>query len=149
MKWVWIIPGSFVVAIALIAIIGTMLPVKHTASRRSQYRQSADAVWAAIAGPQDWAPKNDPPITYEVVESVPPQRLVRRIADKNLPFGGSWTYEVEPVAGGSALRITENGEVYNPIFRFVSRFVMGHTRTIDETLKALGKKFGEQPGIED
>ncbi len=137
MKWVWIILGTLAGLIALVAIIGAMLPVKHVASRRSQYRQNADAVWKAISGSQDWAPKNDPPITFEVVESVPPRRLVRRIADKNLPFGGSWTYEVEPVAGGAALRITENGEVYNP------------ARTMDQTLQALAKKFGEDTRIEE
>ena len=38
-------------------------------------------------------------------------------------------------------RITENGEVYNPLFRFVSRFVMGHTRTIDTYLGDVARHF--------
>jgi hypothetical protein len=39
--------------------------------------------------------------------------------------------------------ITENGEVYNPIFRFVSRFIMGHTATLDAYLKSLTTALGE------
>jgi hypothetical protein len=67
---------------------------------------------------------------------------VTRIADPHLPFGGTWTYEVAPaVGGGSTLTITENGEVYNLVFRFISRFVMGYTATIDRYLEALRKKL--------
>ena len=40
-------------------------------------------------------------------------------------------------AGGSDLTITEDGEVYNVIFRFMSRFVFGHHATMDAFLKNL------------
>jgi len=43
---------------------------------------------------------------------------------------------------GSRVRITEHGEVYNPVFRFVSRFIMGHSSTASAYLKALGARFG-------
>jgi uncharacterized protein YndB with AHSA1/START domain len=81
-------------------------------------------------------------ITYEVTESEPPRRLVTTIADRGLPFGGSWTYELVPANGGTRLTVTEHGEVYNPVFRFVSRFVIGHTATIDRYLADLRKKLG-------
>jgi hypothetical protein len=42
------------------------------------------------------------------------------------------------------VRITEDGEVYNPIFRFMSRFVFGHTHTMDAYLRALGKATGQE-----
>jgi hypothetical protein len=42
------------------------------------------------------------------------------------------------------VQITERGEVYNPVFRFVSRFIMGHSATASAFLKALGAKFGAQ-----
>ena len=32
----------------------------------------------------------------------------------------------------------------NPVFRFVSRFVIGHTATIDRFLRDLGKRLGQQ-----
>lgn len=155
MKWIWIILGALAAAVALIAIVGAMLPVKHVASRRGRFRQSPEAVWAAISKPQDgsktWREStgNNKPITFELVESDPPRRMVSRIADKDLPFGGSWTYEIEPLADGAALRVTERGEVYNPIFRFVSRFIMGHTKSIEDGLRGLGKKLGQDVRIEE
>jgi hypothetical protein len=87
-------------------------------------------------------------IPYEIMESVAPTnaapgRLVARIADPKLPYGGGWTYEVSAADGGTQLRVTERGEVYNPIFRFVSRFIIGHTKSLEDYLNALGKKFGE------
>jgi len=73
-------------------------------------------------------------ITFEVIESIAEQKLVTRIADKNLPFGGTWTYEIAPDNRGTTLTITEHGEVYNPVFRFISRSVIGHTAQIDQYL---------------
>ena len=32
-------------------------------------------------------------ITFELAEAKPPERLVTRIADKGLPFGGTWTFD--------------------------------------------------------
>jgi hypothetical protein len=83
-------------------------------------------------------------IAYEAVESAPPRRLVTRIADPSLPFGGTWTYDIAPASSGSGptLSITENGEVYNPVFRFVSRYIMGHAATIDSYLKAVKARLG-------
>ena len=48
-----------------------------------------------------------------------------------------------PTDAGTRLTITENGEVYNPIFRFVSRFFLGYTSTMESVLRALGTKHGE------
>ena len=54
-----------------------------------------------------------------------PSLLVGRIADPSLPFGGTWTYRISAAAGGgSEVTITEDGEIYNPIFRFMARFVL-------------------------
>ena len=39
--------------------------------------------------------------------------------------------------------LTEAGEIYNPIFRFMARFVFGYSGTIEAYLKALHAKFGE------
>ena len=57
-------------------------------------------------------------IPLQVTEAIPPRRLVTRIADPNLPWGGTWTTEITPAPGGSVMRITEDGYVNNPLFRF-------------------------------
>jgi hypothetical protein len=166
-----------VVLVALVAIIvimvgiGAMLPKSHVVSRTITLHQSPDAVFATISNFKDvptWRPEvqgvealppdgnldrfreksSDGVVTYEVVEAKAPSRLVTRIADPSLPFGGRWIYEIAPVPGGCRVDITERGEVYNPVFRFVSRFVLGQTRTLDKYLRDLGRHFGENPAVE-
>ena len=146
MRWTWTVVLLFLLVIAAIMGCGAALPVAHVASRQARFRKPVEEVWAAIAREKTFREDN---VNYEVIESSPPRRMVTRIADKNLPYGGQWTYEISPDGDGSILRITENGEVYNPFFRFVSRFIIGHTATIDNRLRALGKQFGETVKIED
>ena len=45
------------------------------------------------------------------------------------------------------MRIREDGEIYNPLFRFLARFAFGYNGTIDTYLKSMAKKFGEQPPV--
>jgi hypothetical protein len=75
---------------------------------------------------------------------------VTKIADPDLPFGGTWTYELTPApGGGTRLAITERGNVKNVVFRFMSRYVFGYTATLDGFLRALGKKGGEDVTPQD
>ena len=83
-------------------------------------------------------------ITYVVESSEPSRRLVTRIDDKSLPFGGTWTYTLSPAeGGGTMLVIVEDGEIRNPVFRFVSRFFMGY----DGTIKTYLADAGVDPSI--
>ena len=88
-------------------------------------------------------------IPLQVTEAIPPRHLVTRIADPKLPWGGTWTTEITPAAGGSVMRITEDGYVNNPLFRFMARFVFGYTSTLDSYMKSLGEKFGEQVTLQN
>jgi hypothetical protein len=164
LKWLGLVVLILGGAVVVMALVGASLPVKHTAMRSAAFKAGPQQVWDVIAGAPTWRPevtryeelpahdghrawieygKADSKITYEVVESDPPRKLLTRIADANLPFGGTWTYEITPTGGnGSTLTITENGEVYNPIFRFMSRYMMGYTATMDRYLQALQKKLG-------
>lgn len=74
---------------------------------------------------------------------MPNKRLVTRIVDRDLGYGGSWTYEFAPEPEGTLAIITENGEVPNIFFRFISRYIFGPTSTLDKYLRTLGEKFGE------
>ena len=82
-------------------------------------------------------------IPYRIEVFEPPSKIVMRIADTSLSFGGTWTFEVFPNDSGSELVITENGEVYNPIFRFMSKFLFSPSATIETYLADLKKKLGE------
>jgi hypothetical protein len=65
------------------------------------------------------------------------------VSSRNLVVERSRGVEkVTEIAKGCHLNITERGEIYNPIFRFVSRFVLGHTATLDAYLQNVARKFG-------
>jgi len=84
-------------------------------------------------------------VTYEIVEDKPGERYQTRIADQNLGYGGTWTYEFAPDANGTRVTITENGEVSNPLFRVLSRFVFGYTSNMEKVLAALAAKCDTTP----
>jgi hypothetical protein len=88
-------------------------------------------------------------ITYELLDGTPLKSLKRRIATNNLPYSGTWTFSLQPNSEITTVRITEDGEVYNPVFRFISHFVLGHTRTVDAYLRALGKATGQEVEVKD
>jgi len=88
--------------------------------------------------------KHNETILYELQNSHPPSSIERRIATKNIPYAGTWSFTLTPESAGTRVRITEDGEVYNPIFRFVSKFILGQTATQDAYLKAMGKATGEE-----
>ncbi|MFY9553998.1 MAG: SRPBCC family protein [Blastocatellia bacterium] len=166
MKWILIAVGVAAALIALMAIIGSLMPKGHTASRTTVIKAPPEVLWQTLtdcAAFPEWRadvksvevlPDRDGhrvwredgkngKLTLETIEANSPSRLVLRIADPDLPFGGTWTYDLQPSAGGSRITITENGEVYNPIFRFMSKVFFSQSASIETYLKALGKKHGE------
>ena len=148
------------VVFAALWAIGMMLPVSHVASgTRTLPRAAADVYrlvsaveeyplwWPHVTGVEVLARDDDGRVTFrqtasdgsvvmQVIEQQPPTRFVTRIADAEQPFGGTWTFDLEPQGSSTRLTITERGEVYNPLFRVLSRYVFGHTGTIESFLNA-------------
>jgi uncharacterized protein YndB with AHSA1/START domain len=147
--------------VALVAAIGLTLPKGHRASRTTTYAAPPDTVFAVmadVARAAEWRPDlqrvellpddggkhmfrehgKQGAITYRVEVLAPPTRMVLRIADPSLAFGGTWTHDLRPTAsGGTELTTTEDGEVYNPIFRFMSTLFFSPTATIEAYQGAL------------
>jgi uncharacterized protein YndB with AHSA1/START domain len=163
MKTTALIFGALLLVVLPVVVIGYLLPQNHSVSRERTFSASPETLFAQITNPAaypEWrtgvtrveilSPVNgllsfresgsDGDIVF-VFETVQPgRRVVTRIADKSLPFGGSWTYELTPAGDGTMLRITEDGEVYNPLFRFISRFILGHHKSIDRYLRDLERR---------
>ncbi len=153
--------AALALAIAAACAIGACLPRHHLATRARTLPASRAAVWALISDPRGYGawrrgvgavavlavrPRlrwsegvGRDAVTYELMESDGGARLVVRIADDEhrLPYGGSWTYALTDDGEGTRVAITEDGEVRNAFFRFVSRFIIGHTGTIDRCLDDL------------
>ena len=159
MKIAIVIAGVIAALIAIVILIGAMLPKHHTATRSAFIKASPEHVFRLISGAPDWrtdlksysvvddsgkhlvreTDRHGQTITYERVQYRPPILLKMTIVDKNLPFGGTWTWRLQLQNEGCLVTITEDGEVFNPVFRFVSRFLTGYTRTIDTYLAELAQ----------
>jgi hypothetical protein len=167
MKWLFLLLALPFLLVAVFALLGSFLPRQHEARRQAVFHRTPAELFALardFANAPAWRtglksvellpPRDGHPsyretaghraLTYVVLEEKPGEKLVVKIADDDLPFGGSWTYEFSAIADGCRVRITEDGEVKNPVFRFLSRFVFGYNTTIDVYLRDLGKKVGEK-----
>lgn len=167
MKWIAIIVGILAGLVALAWIAGSLLPREHLAASRITLPQPPDSVWGVVrdlgalkgtwsdlaearrsvdgTGREVWDEKvSGFDMRLIVVEDTPPARLVTQIdSPPGAVFGGRWIYELTPTGTGTAVTVTEDGWVGNPLFRLMSR-LGGQHRSIDGYLTALGNHFGEQ-----
>jgi uncharacterized protein YndB with AHSA1/START domain len=169
MKWVLIGVVALGLVLAIAAFIGSRLAQSHRASVARTFPVDADVIWSAITDVEafpSWRSgvtrverlpdRNGYPawieegrsgkLTLAVERMEPPDLLIAKIADPNLPFGGTWTYEIVADGAGNRLTITENGEIYNPLFRVMARFIFGYEGTIRAYMSSLEKRLaGSQP----
>lgn len=155
-----------VLALLLMVVLGSLLPKEHSVTRSVLLHKSPESVYAVVrdfASTPKWRADvrevqvmTEPggrvtfreagkqgTVNYELTEDVPARRMVTRIADTDLGYAGKWTYTFVAEGPNTRLTITEDGEVSNLIFRFLSRYAFGHTVTLDAYLTSLGKQFGE------
>jgi hypothetical protein len=167
MKWITIliiVIGAVAVAGAVAALVGSRLPRSHRASGERVLPVPPDLLWHTLTdieafptwrrdlkrvqrlpdrdGKPMWVEEGSSgKMTFSFERMDPPRLVVSRIADPSLPFGGTWTSEIAPAPHGSRLTITEDGAIYNPLFRFMARFIFGYDGTIKRYLSALETKF--------
>lgn len=159
-----LLPALTVLIVLVVSpvVIGLFLPVRHTVTRSVVIQQPREVIWARIvdvASQTAWRPDVKRPVrlddhdghevwreagdmALETIEAVPPGRLVRRVV-ANRMFGGTWTVTLRQAPGGTEVAVTEAGEVYQPLFRTVSKFIIGHDRTVTGYLANLARSFGE------
>ena len=160
MKWFVRLLIALGLLILTMFITGSTLPKEHTATATVTFTSNREEVWAVLADFQAWPSwrsdlseikpgnnsfsevnKDGEVVDYRIEDFTAPERIITRITTADLPYGGSWTYELSPSDNGCSLTITENGEVYNPMFRFMSKYMFGHTATMDQYLADLKKRI--------
>ncbi len=159
MKWLLISGGILVLLIIVVVVVGRLLPLKHSVTVSGRFQTGLDDLWKAIRDfntYMEWrssirelnvidelgwieVDKRGHKITFGITEEHAGRKMVVKIMDKDLPFGGEWVYEVSEGNDAAALKITENGEIYNPVFRFVSWFFMDKTATLKRYMQDLQK----------
>jgi Polyketide cyclase / dehydrase and lipid transport len=153
--------------VVLVCIVGFLLPKQHEAYKSEVFRAAPPKVFEVISdflkypqwrtdvtsvdvtpaangqGPLVTEHSKNGVIPYRIEVIEPPSKLVMRIADSSLPFGGTWTFEITPNDSGSDVTITERGEIYNPIFRVMGKIFMSPTASIETYLADLKRRLGE------
>jgi hypothetical protein len=170
-KWILIACTALAGLVLIVFLIGAALPQEHTATVRIRLNRPPARVYATLVNVTEsttWrsdlnaveviSPEGEPlrwresgkygTITFTRDDDVPARRIVVRIDDTTQGFGGRWIYELEPTGQGTVLTITEEGEVYSALFRFMSRFVFGHYATLESYARDLGRHFGDDIAIE-
>lgn len=164
---------AIVAIVGVVALLGSRLPVGHVASRSAIINAPTADVFNAMtdfASAPAWRSDlksvtvstdsstgrqrvvedaKTGTMTMVVEELVPPTRFVTRIVGEGLPYGGAWAHALEAQGNTTRVTITEHGEVYNPIFRFMARYIIGYTGTMDGYLTDLGRKFGTEVILTD
>jgi uncharacterized protein YndB with AHSA1/START domain len=166
LKWVLFLLCFLTALIVLPMAGGMFVPRHHVVSSTVDLGQPIDTVWSVVSDldgyPTWWLDvksmervEEDGEVTWvqrdaqgqelpiEVAESMAPHRFATTIADEKLPFGGIWKYEMEQINAGTRVTVREEGEIFNPVFRLVSHYVLGYHGTIDRYLRALGSHFNE------
>ena len=165
-KLLWFVVGLLLVALVVPFAIGSSMPRDHVAIMSIQLKTQPDRVWALVSdftGATAWrkdlkAVRAEPSaggavrftesssfgdVTFEVIAQEPPARQVLKIVDDDQPFGGTWTWQLVPDAGGTRLTITEAGFVKNPMFRFMGTLFWSPTDTIRNYMTGLAAHLGE------
>jgi len=166
MRWILGIGVGLFLIFGLAFVVGLALPKGHRASRTVSLDADAARVFAVISDFRrypEWRPdvkkievdgdgslgtivreeSTMGTIPFKVETLTNSSRMVMRIADPSLGFGGTWTYELQPQGGGTSLTITEDGEVYNPFFRVMQKFFFSPYKTIDTFLANLAKRLAD------
>jgi uncharacterized protein YndB with AHSA1/START domain len=160
-------------ALALLALYaaGAQMPREHRSQVAVMLPASRAAVWAAItdyAAMPAWWPavkalrtekradgtlltwnmdRHGQEVPFRTGESRPPEKLVRVIATEQLPFGGTWTYELTDArGGGTQLTLTGDGFINPPMFRAMAEWFFGLENTQRDFLAHLEKHLAAAGG---
>jgi len=171
MKKILIAAGALALLVGLIALVGAFVPRDHRATCRVRLSAEPARVYALLTDFEaypSWRPEVESvgrlepvdgkpafvertrqgPMPYSVESSEPERRLVLRILDEDLPFGGTWTFELAREDDATLLSVTEDGFIRNPLFRALARFVFGYHATLEAYLTHLAEHLGEPAEVE-
>ena len=154
LKFVGVLILLLVCAVGAMLVLGSRLPQAHTVSATASVAASQQRVWQLIEdvdkqptwrtglkAVEPMAPQNGHRCWIEVQTqmrmplcedlSAPPSTRIVRIADPKLPFGGTWTYQVEAAGpDASRLTITENGTTGPAMWRFLGHYLFHEDSSI-------------------
>ena len=166
LKVILAVVGIVIFAGLTVFAIGATLPVDHSVSVTGTVAAPPAKVFAIItdiaAGPT-WRhevksvqvlPKDNSrdvwienlgggmTMHFLALTTAPPGpngRGVRKIETDDPSYGGSWTYELTPgpTPNTTTLKITEDGYIKPPLYRFVTAYITGPTKSLKDYLTEM------------
>ncbi len=158
--------GLVLLLAGMLGIIGSFIPVSHTATMTVTVAMPRDQVWALIddvAGFPKWLPNIDKveilpdhdghrvfkqsqgrnAFVLEETVKTPPSVVTRTITDVNAMFTGSWEHRFEEAGPGrTRITVNETGTVPSPIPRAITRLAVGYDYYLNKFGEALKAKCG-------
>jgi hypothetical protein len=165
MKWIFISLGILIVLIAIVYLIGLLMNVKHEATIQREFKKigmdeilsvitdyKGYANWRSgikeltIDSVNHWTEKNShgDKVSYRLEMGDEKGKLITRILNKDLAYGGFWEFTFTSIDDGCSIKIVENGEVYNPLFRFMAKYIFGHETTLKNYMNDLEEKLNSK-----
>lgn len=165
--------GTIVLLIVAVYAVGSFLPSDHTVVGIRSFENPPEDVWFLITDIRQypiwrtdvarirsrnntgdslsWKETylNGDVLPFVVVRSRRPHRWMIKLASANLPFAGSWTYDLKPTDIGCRLQITEKGTVDSPFLRFFWRIFVNPNERIDLILDDLESALKTKPAQGD
>lgn len=166
MKWILLLFGALAFIAAGLYGVGIALPHAHVARMEGLVAKTPAEIAAIIRDVRSY-PKWRGVVVENVVETAEgvsyvelaegdriaylltePERdakFVATITDPSLPFGGAWTIALIAEGAATRVRIQEDGDVRDPLYRFFAHFVFGYTSSMKTYLKGLGATDIREP----
>lgn len=167
MRWLKLISLSVVTLVCLVAAIacirGNSLPIHHSTTAAAEIAAPPEKVWQLItaisaqptwrtgllsieslpleSGKEHWREHlaHNQTMDFIADETVPGSRRAVRLDLPNGSYTGSWIYVLTPTAapGSTHVTITENGDIYPPVYRTLMHDVIGMRSNLDRYLSDL------------
>ncbi len=155
--------------ISLILWYGYTIPIKHTVSISEHYNKTAPEIWFTIiqhdkypewhedvyaikelpekGGYQSWkeVDADGNTVPFIIIEHSPNVQLVIQTDDNTMDVNYRRTYDIIPDTDynkkGITLKVTQEDEIHNFLFRVIAHFFTGHSNDIETFLRSLKNKF--------
>lgn len=151
---------GFALFLCLLALIGLTISKTHSLTYSINIEKPTELIWnklrddlksaewrndlKSVEALQRWNNyeafkeiyKNGGSLNYAIIYKKENEKLIRKIIH-NKNFGGEWIIELRE----NKVTITENGEIYNPIFRVLGKIFHDPSKTIVRFLNDLKNSF--------
>lgn len=161
-----LVVGLIAVLFGLLGVIGSMIPVTHTAEMSVEVGSSGEKVWEVLNNIEQfpsWCPGVDRvemlpntnghttfrqfqgrnTFVLEETTKQPPTRVVRTIDDDNKFFSGEWDHQIKDLGNGRCVvTVKETGSIPSAIPRAIMRMFFGYNYYLNQFGEALKAKCG-------